>query len=87
MSAGFSDSIDANIELLRELIDGLPPSERPYAKRAMVLIGRAVSSIRKDTGGNVAAGMGVALALVMIAKQLLESDEEGERGGLIELLS
>lgn len=87
MSQGFSDSIEGNIDVLRELIEALPPSQRPIAKRAAALVEKTVMAIRKDTQGNVAAGIGMTYAMCVIVKRLLESDDEGERGGLIQLLS
>lgn len=88
MSAvGFTDSIEGNLELLKELISGLPPSARPRALRAAVMLENTVNAIKKDEGSDAATGLGMAFGVLMIAKQLLESDNEGERKGLIQLLS
>ena len=87
MSVGFTDSIEGNIEILRELIGGLPPSERPNARKAAAMIEKAVIAVRKDCNSNVAAGIGMIFAMLNITQQLLQSDQEGEKSSLIQLLS
>jgi hypothetical protein len=87
MSVGFTDSIDGNIELLRELIGSLPPSKRDVCRRAAAKIENAVNAIKNDHGNDPAVGLGMAFAVCLVAKQLLESDNEGDKEGLIQLLS
>ena len=88
MPVGFTDSLKGNIELLQELIGGLPPSKREVAKRAAVMIENTVNKIKRDHGASdPAVGLGMAFAVCMIADQLLEADNEGDRKGLIQLLT
>ncbi len=83
----FTDSIEGNLGIIQELLGGLPPSERGNAKRAAVIVEKAVMSIQKDFRGSPAAGLGMAYAIYLVAQRLVQSDGEGERESLIHLLS
>jgi len=85
----FTDSIENNIETIRELLQGIPPSERGRAKRAAVQIEKAVSAIMKDNSGSPSVGLGMAFAIYTIAQRLVAQPQEGDKpsSGLIQLLS
>jgi hypothetical protein len=84
----FNDSIENNIETIRELLQGVPPSERDRAKRAAMLIEKAVQGIMKDNHGNPAVGLGMAFAIYSIAQKLVQTPQEGDKSsGLIQLLT
>ena len=77
----FTDSIDANLEVIRELLGSIPPSERDRAKRAAVMIERQVTALIKDNQGHPAAGLGMSFAIFMIAQRLVQSPQSGDSDG------
>lgn len=84
----FTDSIENNLETLRELLGAIPPSERGRAQRAAMLIEKAVMGLIKDNQGHPAVGLGMSFAIFMIAQRLVSSPQEGDgERRLIELLS
>lgn len=84
----FSDSIDENIELLRELLGGLPPEHRRMAKRAAVQIENVFTKLQKDNPKNAAVALGAAFAVFLLAQRLGEAPEQGGSDKqLIQLLS
>lgn len=84
----FNDSIENNLETIKELIQGVPPSERDRAKRAAVAIEKTVTALIKDNQGNPAVGLGMAFAVFTIAQRLSAAPQEGDSDKrLIQLLS
>lgn len=86
----FSDSIENNLEILRELLRGLPPGVRNQAKFSASTVERAIEAIKKDTQGNQGAALGAAFAIYMYAQRFVESSQSGgpsEAQNLIQLLS
>jgi hypothetical protein len=86
----FSDSIDSNIEVLRELLGGLPPQSRGRAARAASKIEKAVVDLQKDNSSDPAVALGVAFAIYVIAQRLVQAsgaEGNGQPDGLIQLLS
>jgi hypothetical protein len=84
----FTDSIDGNIELLRELIAGLPPGARNRAKRAAVEIEKTVLGLKKEHPHDSAVAAGAAFAIFLFAQRLVESPpQDSKERGLIQLLS
>jgi hypothetical protein len=84
----FTDSIDENIELLRELLAGLPPEHRRMAKKAAVSIENVFTGLQKDHPKNPAVALGAAFAVFLLAQRLGEAPEQGGSDKkLIQLLS
>lgn len=85
----FSDSIEENLELIRELLRSVPPGMRNQAKLAAVTIEKAVTGLQRDSQGNQGAALGAAFAIYMIAQRMVEQSQQGERAGdkLIQLLN
>lgn len=84
----FTDSIDSNLEVIKELLGGIPPSERDRAKRAAVMIEKAVTGLIKDNQGHPAVGLGMSFAIFVIAQRLVQSPQSGDsEKRLIQLLS
>ena len=85
----FTDSIDSNVELLRELIAGLPPERRRMAAKAGMAIEKTWNGLIKDNPKNPAVALGAAFVIYLLAQRLGEAPEQG--GGqdkqLIQLLS
>ena len=44
----FNDSIENNVEVIAELLRGVPPAQRNKAKRAAVAIENIVTRLQKD---------------------------------------
>lgn len=84
----FSDSIDHNVEILREMLGGLPPEHRRMAKKAAVTIENVFTQLQKDHPKNAAVALGAAFAVFLLAQRLGEAPEQGGSDKqLIQLLS
>jgi hypothetical protein len=84
----FTDSISENIELLRELLGGLPPQHRRVAKKAAITIENVFTGLQKDHPKNAAVALGAAFAVFLLAERMCEAPEQGDSDkGLIQLLS
>lgn len=86
MSLEFTDSIDDNFNVVVELLNGVPAGARERAKRAALAIEEVLMRIKKDGAKDPAVGLGVAFAVFMVAKQLVEAQRDDDRP-LIQLLS
>ena len=83
----FNDSIDDNLEMIRELLAGVPPSERQRAKRAAVMLENTFTAIAKANPKDPAVGLGAAFAIFMLAQRLVHAPSQGDSDkGLIQLL-
>ena len=83
----FSDSVDGNCEILKELIGGIPPSQRNKAKRAAMKIEKAFTDLQRDYPKDAAVSLGAAFAIYMIGARIVEQAKESDGKGLIQLLS
>jgi hypothetical protein len=83
----FSQNIQENCEILKELIGGIPPSQRNKAKRAAAKIEKAFVDLQKDYPKDAAVALGAAFAIYMIGARIVEQAKEGDGKGLIQLLS
>jgi hypothetical protein len=89
MSAAFSDSIDANLELLRQLLAGQTRDQRQRSVAAATAIEGLVVKIQKDSPKDPAVALGVIFGLLMISQRIVGASESGGQGdeNLIQLLS
>ncbi|MGO9723622.1 MAG: hypothetical protein ACLPOA_24280 [Methylocella sp.] len=84
----FTDSIDENVELLRELVGGIPPESRRRAKRAAVTLENWFTKLQKEYPNDPVVALGAAFAVMMLAQRLVEAPKQGDSDkGLIQLLS
>lgn len=83
----FSQNIEENCEILKELLRALPPSERPKARRAAAKIEKTFTDLQKDYPKDGAVALGAAFAIYMIGARIVEQAKEGDGKGLIQLLS
>jgi len=86
----FTDSIEGNVEILRELVAGIPPEGRRRAKGAAVAIEKVWDDLRRAHPKDPAVALGCAFAFFMICQRMIEQDEHdgGKEGaGLIQLLN
>lgn len=83
----FSDSIDENMELIRQLIGNLTPGQKERAKRVAVKIEKVALAIQKDGQGDPAGGLGLVFAVMFIAQNMVRNKSVGEDGPRIQLLS
>ena len=79
--ATFTDSIDENLDLLEELVRGLPAGSHHQAKAAVDLLANTVHRIRRDSQGNPGAAIGTAWAIYKLAQQMVRQGENGEDHG------
>lgn len=83
----FTNNIDENCEILKELILGVPPSQRDVCKRAAAKIEKAFMDLQRDYPKNAAVALGAAFAIYMIAQRLVEqAKEKGDHSPLIQLI-
>ena len=83
----FTDSIDENLEIIRELLGGIPPSERQRAKRAAVTLENTFTAIAKANPKDPAVGLGAAFAIFILAQRLVQAPSQSDSDkGLIQLL-
>lgn len=84
----FTDSIDENVETIRELLQNLPASSRTRAKHACVTMEKAFNAIRRDNPRDAGAALGTAFAIFLMSQKLVEKSQETDSNkGLIQLLS
>jgi hypothetical protein len=84
----FTDNIDENIELLEELLRGMPPTARKRAQGAAGAVEKAVGQLRKDHPSDPAVALGVAWIVHKIAQQIVqqETQADSDKPGLIEVV-
>jgi hypothetical protein len=82
----FGDSIDENLETLRELCSQLPAPMKRRARNASVAIERAIMQLRKDSPDGATA-LGVLLAAHVVSQRLIEGQRHGDESSLIQLVS
>lgn len=83
----FTDSISENIEILRELLVGLPPQSRKRAQRAAVEFENTFNRLQKDNPKDAAIALGAAFAVFLLAERMVDAPKQGDsQQGLIQLL-
>jgi hypothetical protein len=85
----FTDSIDENVEILRELLGGIPPEARDRAKKAAIALENQFTRLQRDYPKDTAIALGAAFAVFMLAQRIVEAPKQGDGKdrGLIQLLS
>lgn len=83
----FSDSIDENMETLRQLLGNCTAGQKERAKRIAVKIEKVVLAIQKDSKGDAAGGLGLVFAVMYVAQNMVRNNSVGEDGPRIQLLS
>ena len=83
----FSGDIDADVEVLRDLLSGIPVEARGRAKKAAAKIEKVFMALRHDHPKDPAVALGAAFAIFMIAQRLIQADKESDSQGLIKLVS
>lgn len=87
MSVQFNDSIDENLELIRQLLSNCTPGQIHRAKAVAMKIEKVVRAIQKDSKGDAAGGLGLVFAVMFIAQNMVRNNSVGEDGPRIQLLS
>lgn len=82
----FTNNIDENCEILKELIAAIPPSQRQYAKKAAAKIEKSFMDLQRDHPKNAAVALGAAFAIYMIGARIVEQAKESDGKGLIQLI-
>jgi hypothetical protein len=85
----FTDSIDNNIEVITELLRGVPAPQRHKAQRIAVHIENLVTRLQKDYPNDSYAAIGMAFCIFKLAERIVNGEKQGdgEKRGLIQLLS
>lgn len=85
----FTDSIDNNLEILKELLGGIGPAHRERAKRAAVKLENVFTALQRDNPKDPAVALGAAFAIYTLAQRLVNAGQDGApaESSLIQLLS
>jgi hypothetical protein len=85
----FNDSIENNVEIIAELLRGVPAPQRKKAQRAAVAIENIVTRLQKDHPKDPYVAIGVAFCVFKLAERIVTAPKQGdsEERGLIQLLS
>jgi hypothetical protein len=85
----FNDSIQNNMEVVRELLAGATADFRKRAQRAAVQIENTIMRIHAGAPADPAVSLGVTFALLKIMALLMEAEKQHAQAGkgLIQLLS
>jgi hypothetical protein len=83
----FTDSIENNLETIRELLQGIPPIERARARKAAMAVEKVIVGIQKDNPKSPAVALGTAFALFVLSQRIVSAPKQGDKDkGMIELL-
>ena len=82
----FSGDIDADVEVLRDLLGGIPAGARHRAKAAAVKIENVFTALQRENPKDPAVALGAAFAVFMLAQRLIQADKDSDSQGLIKLL-
>lgn len=83
----FTDSLNENLELCRELLRGVPPDARHRAKAAAAAVEKVWNDISKSAPRDPAVALGVAFAIFVLAAKVTEVGANAEQPSLVKLLS
>jgi hypothetical protein len=85
----FNDSIENNIEVITELLRGVPPAGRKRAQRAAVQLENVFTRLQKDHPKDPYVAIGAAFALFKLSERIVNAPKQGDsqERGLIQLLS
>jgi hypothetical protein len=85
----FNDSIENNVEILAELLRGIPPADRRRAVRAASALENTFTRLQKDYPKDHVVALGAAFAVFKLAERIVQAPKQGDNPdrGLIQLLS
>ncbi len=75
----FTDSIQGNLELAKELLQGLPQSARPRCHRAAQAVLERWNQLKADNPKDPAVALGSVYALFFIADTIINKDADGNK--------
>jgi hypothetical protein len=82
----FGDSIDENLDTLREVLSQLPTPAKRRARAASIAIENTITRLRKESPDGATA-LGVLLAAHVVSQRLIEGQRHADEPSLIELVS
>lgn len=84
----FTDSIEGNIETIRELLQGIPPSEQQNCRKAAMMVEKTIVALQRDNPKSAAVALGTAYALFILSQRIVNAPKQADKDkGMIELLS
>jgi len=84
---GFTKDIDHNVDLLEELIRGLPPQRKAVARNVANRVENVLHAIQRDYERDPAAGLALAFCIMLTAQRMVDVEGKGGEKSLIALLS
>lgn len=84
----FKDNIGETLDVLGQLLQGIPPESRKRAQKAAVRLEQTFTQLRNDAPNDPATALGAAFGIFKIAERLIELDRDDTKKGkgLIQLL-
>jgi hypothetical protein len=83
----FTDSIEENVEVLRELLGGVPAGARNRAKQAASAVENMVVRLQADHPKDPVVALGTAFAIFVIAQRFIQAERGSDGKSMIQLLS
>lgn len=85
----FTDSLENNVEVLTELLRGIPAPARKRAVGAAAALENVFTRLQKDHPKDHVVALGAAFAVFKLAQRIVEAPKQGDNPdrGLIQLLS
>lgn len=85
----FNDSIQNNLDIIKELMHSVPPAQRQKARKAAVMLENTVTRLKKEYPRDNAVALGTAFAIFTLAERLVQAGKGGDReqSSMIQLLS
>lgn len=84
MTVRFTDSIEGNLDILKELLSGQTQAAHRRAAVTAGKIEKVVMAIQKDGANDPAVGLGMTFAIFLLAARMVE---QTGKDSLIQLLS
>jgi hypothetical protein len=89
MPVRFTDNIDRNLDIIRDLLTELSEPQRQKVRAVASAVNELVQRISKENPKDPVAGLGVAYATHYIAQRMTQKSQDGQDtdSPLIQLLS
>lgn len=83
----FTDNNDENLEVVKELIRGMPAAAQQRARKTGERLVNLIDKMKKENPTDPAIALGVAFAVFYTADHFVKQEQQGHEKGIIQLLS
>jgi hypothetical protein len=77
----FGNELDANLAIVEELLQLVPPEQRRDAKKAAVMIENTIERLKRDNPKNTAVMLGTVYAIFKYAEQIVKAPKGSDKNG------